>query len=76
VGPYIEKDLQNICIKNINDLVDKYPEDQYEMSNMYAGKTQGWYLLYLFRCAVYYANTNEKERKEEKLKWWYCKDGR
>jgi RecG-like helicase len=76
VGPSIEKDLQNIGIKNINDLVDKYPEDLYEMSNIYVGKTQDMCLLYVFRCAVYYANTNEKERKEEKLKWWHWKDGR
>lgn len=39
VGSSIEKDLQNIDIKNINDLVDKEPEDLYEMSNIYAGKT-------------------------------------
>jgi RecG-like helicase len=76
VGPSIEKDLQNIDIKNINDLVDKDPEDLYEMSNIYASKTQDRCLLYVFRCAVYYANTNEKDRKEEKLKWWYWKDGR
>lgn len=76
VGPSIEKDLQNIGIKNISDLVDKDPEDLYEMSNICAGKTQDRCLLYVFRCAVYYANTPEKERKEDKLKWWYWKDRR
>ncbi len=76
VGPSIEKDLHNIGIKNITDLIDKNPENLYEMSNKHVGNIQDRCLLYVFRCAVYYSNTDEKDRKEEKLKWWNWKDNR
>jgi SAM-dependent methyltransferase len=33
-------------------------------------------LLYSFRCAVYYAQTEEELREPEKLKWWNWKDKR
>ena len=31
-------------------------------------------VLYVYRCAVYYANTSPDERKPELLKWWNWKD--
>jgi hypothetical protein len=44
------------------------------MSNAYAGRTQDKCLLYVYRCAVYYANTDENNLDEEKLNWWAWKD--
>jgi len=74
VGKSIAADLRNIGIRTVDDLVGKDPEKLYAKSNRHAGKTQDRCLLYVFRCAVYYANTEGKYRDPEKLKWWYWKD--
>ena len=74
VGRSIGRDLQNIGIKTMNDLIGKDPEQLYRLSNAYAGRTQDRCLLYVYRCAIYYANTDEKDLNEEKLKWWAWKD--
>lgn len=76
VGKSIAADLRNIGIRTIDDLIGKDPEKLYAKSNRHAGRAQDRCLLYVFRCAVYYANTTEKKRDPEKLKWWYWKDGR
>jgi len=49
----------------------KDPENLYRLSNEHCGVIQDRCLLYVFRCAVYYANGG---RDSEKLKWWYWKD--
>ncbi|MBI5473063.1 MAG: helix-hairpin-helix domain-containing protein [Ignavibacteriae bacterium] len=72
VGPSIAKDLLAIGITRINDLKGKDPERLYEMSNRKAGVVQDRCLLYVFRCAVYFAST--KKPSPEKLNWWYWKD--
>ena len=71
VGKSIAKDLQEIGIKSVSDLKDKNPEKLYQLSNEQAGKTQDRCLLYVFRCAVYYANG---DCDLEKLKWWNWKE--
>jgi hypothetical protein len=72
VGKSIARDLFNIGIKSISDLKGKDPKTLYEKSNRYSGAVQDRCLLYVFRCAVYYANTKRPDSK--KLKWWYWKD--
>jgi len=74
VGKSIAADLRNIGITTIHDLVGKDPEKLYDMSNKHVGQVQDRCLLYVFRTAVYYANTNPKKRDPEKLKWWNWKD--
>ncbi len=74
VGPSIANDLLNIGIKRIIDLKGKDPEKLYEKSNRQAGIMQDRCLLYVFRCAVYFAST--KRPSPEKLQWWYWKDKR
>ena len=72
VGKSIARDLQNIWIHSITELKGKNPETFYAQSNQFAGITQDRCLLYVFRCAVYFA---EQENPEPaKLKWWYWKD--
>lgn len=71
VGISIANDLINIGIKKINDLKNKDPEELYHASNVYAGVVQDRCLLYVFRCAVYYAS--EQKHDNEKLKWWNWK---
>jgi hypothetical protein len=74
VGKSISLDLWNIGIKEISDLSGKDPETLYNLSNKYAGMVQDRCLLYVFRCAVYYAETPKSEQEIEKLKWWNWKD--
>jgi hypothetical protein len=72
VGKSIAKDLLNIGIRSLEDLNGKNPEDLYHRSNQFAGMVQDKCLLYVFRCAVYYAS--HKKHNPEKLKWWNWKD--
>lgn len=74
VGKSIATDLVNIGIRSIADLRGKDPEVLYDMSNRFAGTVQDRCLLYVFRCAVYFAQTPAKKRDPEKLKWWNWKD--
>lgn len=74
VGKSLATDLINIGIYSIDDLTGKDPEILYQLSNGYAGTIQDRCVLYVFRCAVYYANTDENEREQELLKWWNWKD--
>jgi hypothetical protein len=74
VGKSIAHDLWNIGIHSINDLKREDPEELYTLSNKYAGTIQDRCLLYVFRCAVYYAKTENSAHDPEKLKWWNWKD--
>ena len=73
VGVSIANDLWNINIKSIAQLKGKSPEKLYDLSNQHAGMVQDRCLLYVFRCAVYYAETPVAKRDPEKLKWWNWK---
>ena len=74
VGKSIANDLWGIGIRKISDLKGKNAEELYDRSNILAGSTQDRCLLYVFRCAVYFANTADDERENELLKWWNWKD--
>lgn len=74
VGPTIAWYLSNIGIRTVSDLKGQSPEQLFDRSNEFAGRIQDRCLLYVFRCAVYYAETDEQEREAEKLKWWNWKD--
>jgi Pathogenicity locus len=72
VGISIAHDLWNIGIRSVTDLQHKDPEALYHLSNKFAGVVQDRCLLYVFRCAVYYASSPKPDPR--KLKWWYWKD--
>jgi len=76
VGKSIATDLWNIGIIAIADLQGKDPEVLYDLSNKYAGAVQDRCLLYVFRCAVYFAETPKADQEDDKLKWWNWKDNR
>lgn len=76
VGKSIATDLYNIGIKHIDDLKGKDPEVLYDNSNLFAGCVQDRCLLYVFRCAVYFAETPTDRQDSEKLNWWYWKDNK
>jgi len=74
VGKSIAKDLLDIGITTVQDLKGRDPEMLYEQSNRFVGSVQDRCLLYVFRGAVYFAETPENKQEEEKLKWWNWKD--
>lgn len=55
VGPSIEKDLQDIRISCINDLIGKKPENLYNTLCKFKKTNIDKCKLYVFRCAVYSA---------------------
>lgn len=73
VGKSIARDLHQIGIRKIADLKGRDPQQLYEASNEVAGCTQDRCLLYVFRCAVYFAETPPELQDPEKLKWWNWK---
>ncbi len=72
VGPAISKDLYNLGIRSVADLKGKNPEELYEQLCIYQGRKVDRCMLYVFRCAVYYAS--EESPEPEKLKWWNWKE--
>lgn len=72
VGPSIALDLRELGIRRVADLVGKDPERMYQELIVRRGMHQDRCLLYVFRCAVYFAST--KRPRPEKLKWWNWKD--
>lgn len=74
VGKSIATDLYNIGIRQIDDLKDRNPQELYDQSNQFEACIQDRCLLYVFRCAVYFAETSGEQQESELLKWWNWKD--
>jgi hypothetical protein len=72
VGKSIAQDLIDIGINSVEDLTGKDPEQLYVKSCKKAGVQIDRCLLYVYRCAVYYAS--HKSHDPELLKWWSWKD--
>ena len=72
VGPSIAKDLYGLGFRRVADLRGQAPEDLYDKLCEQAGQHVDRCMLYVFRCAVYFASNEDHEA--EKLKWWYWKD--
>jgi len=72
VGPSIQQDLYSLGINKISDLENKCPEALYEQLCRQLGGHIDRCVLYVFRCAVYFASA--KELEDKKLAWWYWKD--
>src|SRR5258708_39382920 len=73
VGPSIAQDLSDLGFRRVSDLRRKNPEAMYEAVCAMRGQPQDRCLLYVFRCAVYYAKPGKKD--PELLKWWNWQDG-
>lgn len=74
VGPSIARDLLDLGIVRVSDLKGKNPELLYEARCVQVGQRIDRCLLYVFRCAVYYASA--KRHDPERLKWWNWTDER
>ena len=73
VGPSIAADLNGIGITRIEELKGQSPQKLYDQLCAATGKKHDRCVLYVFRCAVYYASHSRHD--PEKLKWWNWKDG-
>ena len=74
VGKSIANDLINIGITKIEQLKGKDAYTLFDESNQFAGCVQDRCLLYVFKCAIYYAETPKEKHDSEKLKWWNWSD--
>ncbi|MBW8361006.1 MAG: helix-hairpin-helix domain-containing protein [Kaistella sp.] len=74
VGKSIANDLFQIGILKTDDLKGRDPEELFAASNAKVGAVQDRCLLYVFRGAVYFAETPKEKHIEEKLKWWNWSD--
>jgi hypothetical protein len=72
VGPSIARDLRAIGIRRPAQLKGRNPERLYEQVNGVRGVRQDRCLLYVFRCAVYFASTARP--RPRLLKWWNWSD--
>jgi hypothetical protein len=72
VGPSIARDLLALGFTRVADLHGRDPEKLYARSNKLCGQVQDRCLLYVFRCAVYFAE--EAKPHHERLKWWNWTD--
>lgn len=72
VGPSIAQDLYELGVRRVADLADADPQELYERRCAQQGLRIDRCLLYVFRCAVYFASTDRPE--PHLLKWWNWKD--
>lgn len=72
VGPSLAQDLIDLGITKVSDLQKHNPEELYEQLCIQVGRHVDRCVLYVFRCAVYFAS--EEEHDPELLKWWNWKD--
>ncbi len=72
VGRSIADDLWNQGFRSVQDLKDQDPEALYLKQCEIQGAHVDRCMLYVFRCAVYYASHEQHE--PEKFKWWNWKD--
>ena len=72
VGKSISLDLWDLGIRSISALKNKDPEMLYWKHCSQVRQPVDRCLLYVFRCAVYYAS--HKQHNPELLLWWNWKD--
>jgi hypothetical protein len=72
VGKAIAADLRQLGIASVSQLKGKNPEGLYRKLCRFRASPVDRCMLYVFRCAVYYASTSDPD--PELLKWWNWKD--
>ncbi|MGA2135453.1 MAG: helix-hairpin-helix domain-containing protein [Bryobacteraceae bacterium] len=72
VGPSIRADLHRLGIREVADLRGRNPELLYSDLCTAMGQHVDRCVLYVFRCAVYFAS--ESKHDPDLLKWWNWKD--
>ncbi len=72
VGSSIAADFEKLGYKEVTDLQDEDAEVMYARLMSLEGKHIDRCVLYVFRCAIYFAKTPKP--RPEKLLWWNWKD--
>ncbi len=72
VGKSIAQDLRHLGITSIDELKGKDPEQLYRRLCDFKASPVDRCMLYVLRCAVYYASNSDPD--PELLKWWNWKD--
>ena len=72
VGKSISEDLWNLGLGSIHDLNGQNPEELYNALCLQQGMRVDRCVLYVFRCAVYFASHDIHD--PHLLKWWNWKD--
>jgi hypothetical protein len=72
VGKNIAQDIANIGIHSVGQLKDQNPEKLYQKLCDFKASPVDRCMLYVLRCAVYYASNTE--HNPQLLKWWNWKD--
>ena len=72
VGKSLAQDLVDLGYRKVADLRDENPEEMYQNLCDLREHHIDRCVLYVFRCAVYFASNNVYE--PELLKWWNWKD--
>ena len=73
VGPSIESDLLDLGYPDVESLEGEDPEAMYMALCGLRGAHMDRCVLYVFRCAVYFASNPVHD--PDLLKWWRWKDG-
>ena len=72
VGKSIAQDLVDLGYCAVDELRGENPEEMYQRLILLRGRHIDRCVLYVFRCAVYFASNTVHE--PELLKWWNWKD--
>ncbi len=72
VGEKTAEDFWDMGYRAVAELRDRDPETMYQHLNRIRGVQTDRCMLYVFRCAVYYAS--QKKHDPELLKWWNWKN--
>ena len=72
VGRSIAEDLWDLNFRSVQELARQDPEAMYYQLCAQQGQQVDRCMLYVFRCAVYYASNRQHD--PELLKWWNWKD--
>jgi hypothetical protein len=72
IGPSMAQDLRDLGYFQVSDLSGEDPELMFKRLKLMHGIEIDRCVLYVFRCAVYYAS--EQHHEPELLKWWVWKD--
>jgi len=72
IGAKMEEDLRLLGYRSAEQLAAEDPEQMYRRLMQLRGQHIDRCVLYVFRCAVYFASN--RVHQPEKLQWWYWKD--
>jgi hypothetical protein len=72
VGPRLAQAMEEVGYHHVSQLRDADPERMYEKLCARRGEHIDRCVLYVFRCAVYYARHSVHD--PQRLKWWMWKD--